>query len=345
MKMNKYYALAAFASLALASCNNDDNVDIPLSAGHEIRFGAQTITADTKAPFDGTISATNKLTAHIIGSETTNNYTTIYKDDDSAEAKGDITFEANGTTEYGFSSGVKWKDASTTLYFRGFYPAGSIWTLANTSATASVDGKTDLMLAPEVSGQQGDGALNFAFGHLLTKLHVKVIGNATTATDWGTISKIELSKALNANPKATVSQTFSDPAASFSGTGTIPFYLATEDGDNITYTDDALDGKTIDIPATGSAVLTGYSLVAPVEAVVGDGDVKDEYTLKVYTSVKATAGKEVAINLKGTDGSDFVGSTAGKKFDITIQFRGEGQITATATVTDWVDGGSGNGQM
>ncbi len=345
MKMNKYYALAAFASLVLASCNNDDNVAVELPQGQEIRFGAQTITADTRAPFDGTISSTNKLTAHIIGSETTSNYATIYTDNAGAEAKGDITFEDNGTTEYGFPSGVKWKDGTTTLYFRGFYPAGSVWTIAaGASAMAAIDGKTDLMLAPEVSGQQADGALNFAFSHLLTKLHVKVVGNATTAADWGDITKIELDKALNASPKNSVSQTFSDPSATYTGSATaIPFFQATEADSKITYTDDALTGKAVSVPATPE--LVAYALVAPVDAVDGSGDVKDEYTLKVYTSSKATDGKPVAINLKAMDGTDYAGSTAGKKFDITIQFRGEGQITATATVTEWEDGGSGNGTM
>lgn len=345
--MKKLLTLTVLTTITLAGCNNDESPSVPETSAGQIRFGAQAMTATTKAPFEGTISSSNTLTAYVIGSGTSNSYGTIYKDAKSVEAKGAITFTDNGTTQSGFSTGVEWPAVeSTTLYFRGFYPASSAWNAEENSATASVDGKTDLMNAPEISGSKTSTEttpLLFKFSHLLTKLHVKVLGNATTADDWGQIAKIELSKAVNQVPANLLTYTYEGEGFVFSGSVETPFYKVT-DGESVSYSDDAFDGMTYDIPTTST--LAAYALVAPVTGVAGSGNEKDEYTLKV-TTTKGTAvsGKEVAINLQGTDGKDFIGSTAGKKFDITIQFLKAGQITATATVTDWVDGGSGSGQM
>lgn len=351
-KMNKLLTLAAIASVALAGCSKNDMPEVPATDA-QIRFGAEALTVETKAPFEGEISGSNELKARIIGSKTSNDYSDIYKDADEAEAKGDVTFTDNGTTESGFSTGVKWPAlTSTTVFFRGFYPGSTTWTTEATKASAAVDGKTDLMLAPQISGSQQSvvtegNPLLFKFSHLLTKLHVKVVGNASTASEWGNIVKISLSKAVNADPVNKVEYTYADESTAFSGSVETPFYQAAIAADkSVSYTDDAFEGLSYVIPADGTATLAGYSLVAPVTAVDGSGGVKDEFTLNITTTEgTATGGKDIAINLKGTDGKDFTGSTAGKKFDITIQFRTAGQITATATVTDWVDGGSGNGQM
>lgn len=349
--MNKLLTLATIASVALAGCSKNDVPDVT-GADAQIRFGAKALTVETKAPFEGVISSSNTLKAQIIGSKTSNDYSDIYKDGSGAVAQGDVTFTDNGTTESGFSTGVKWPSvATTTVHFRGFYPGSTTWTTEATKATASVDGKTDLMVAPEISGSQQTvvtegNPLLFQFSHLLTKLHVKVVGNASTADEWGNIVKISLSKAVNVDPANAVEYTYNGESTAFSGTAETPFYLASATDQSVSYTDNAFAGQSYVIPADGTVTLAGYSLVAPVTAVEGSGDAKDEFTLNITTTAgDATGGKNIPINLKGTDGNDFTGSTAGKKFDITIQFRSAGQITATATVTDWVDGGSGNGQM
>lgn len=346
--MRNLLTFAALATMTLASCNNDNDNMTPAPAGDsQIRFGAQAMTVETKAPFEGTISGSNTLTAYAIGAQTSNNYAMLYTDTDGAKASGDITFIDNGTTQSGFSTGVKWPDGTaTTLYFRGFYPAGEIWTEKGTFATAVVDGKTDLMSTTEISGTKQSVTatpLIFKFSHLLTKLHVKVQGNDKTAKDWGKITKIELSKAVNAVPANQLTYTYAGDVVEFTGSAVIPFHVAT-DGATVSYSDEAFVGMNYEIPTTST--LAAYALVAPVTGVAGSGAEKDEYTLKITTTGgTATNGKEVPINLQAVDGKDFIGSTAGKKFDITIQFLSEGQITATATVKEWMDGGSGNGQM
>lgn len=348
--MKKLLTFAALTTIALVSCNND-NDNVPATVGDDvIRFGAEALNVTTKAPFEGVISGSNTLTAHVLGSANIGNYSanSIYVDKDGAQAKGVITFNDNGVTESSFDTGVKWPTTNTQiLYFRGFYPSESVWTVGATSAEATIDGMTDLMSAPEIKGTKAsvdENPLKFKFAHLLTKLHVKVQGNAATAKDWGNVVKIELSKALNDTPSNQLIYTYSGEAISFGGGQSIPFYLATENNGSISYTDDQYANQDYLVPT--SSTLVAYSLVAPVEAVAGNLGAKDEYALNITTTKGAAiSGKDVAINLKGTNGKDYVGSTAGKKFDITIQFLSEGQITATATVTDWVDGGSGNGQI
>ena len=349
--MKKFLTFAAMATLALSSCNNDnDDEQGPVTDGDVIRFGAEAISVTTKAPYEGTISGSNPLKARILGSSTQNNYGpgSIYTDNAGSRADGIITFTDNGQTSSSFDTGVKWPTSNTTsIYFRGFYPSEDIWTVEQNSATADIDGKTDLMTAPEITGTKASveqTPLVFKFSHLLTKLHVKVQGNAVTADDWGNIKSIELSKALNAAPNNQLGYTYNGNQVTTSGTATtIPFYLVTE-GKTITYTDVAYTNQDYLVPS--QAELVAYSLVAPVEAVKGNGGVNDEYTLKITTTKgQATSGREVAINLKDVEGKDFVGSTAGKKFDILIQFLSNGQITASATVTDWVEGGTGTGQM
>lgn len=350
--MKKFLTFATLATFALTSCNNDNDVPVTSDAdGPEIRFDAQALTANTKAPFEGDISDSNKLTARVVGSETTNNYGTLYTGGNKAD--GDITFADQGITQCGFPAAVHWpSEGSKMLYFLGFYPGGDAWTVEETTATATVDGKSDLMITPEISGSSTSvtsAPLSFKFIHLLTKLHVKVVGTAAAADAWGTITQIELSKAQKTDPAETVTLTYTAEGGSavFTSTAmeTIPFYKASVSGTEsevVTYNNEVFSG--IAIPATPT--LVAYSLVPPVDARAGSGDEQDEYTLKITTSKGAGAtGKEVTINLRGTDSTDLVGITSGKKFDITIQFSGVGEITASATVTDWVDGGEGSGDM
>lgn len=348
--MKKFLTFATLATFALTSCNNDNDVPVTSDAdGPEIRFDAQALTAKTKAPFEGEISSSNELIARVVGSEASNNYGTLYTGGNIAN--GDITFADQGITQCGFPAAVNWpSEGSKMLYFRGFYPGGTVWTINETEATATVDGKSDLMGTTEISGSSTSVKtvpLHFGFTHLLTKLHVKVVGTAAAATAWGTITQIELLKTQKTDPTETVTLTYASGVAAFTSNviATIPFYKASVSGTEsevVTYTDESL--SAISIPATPT--LVAYSLVPPVEAKAGSGDEQDEYTLKITTSKGAgTAGKEVTINLRGTDKNDLVGYTNGKKFDITIQFSGVGEITASATVTDWVDGGEGSGNM
>lgn len=342
--MKKFLTLATLAAVTLTGCNNDKFNDVPApdAVGTEILFGAKAFTVGTKAPFEGAIAADNKLVALVVGSGTTNDYGTIYKDDGNNEAKGDMTFVDQGQAKSGFPTAVNWpSDGNKTLYFRGFYPGGGFWTIGGATATATVDGKSDLMGTEEVSGTRVSNTLLFGFTHMLTKLHIKVVGTASAATSWGTITNIELVKASNADPAETATLTYSSGMATFSSAADaeIPFFKASAAADSkITYTDESLAPITISTTPT----LVAYSMVPPVDA----SSAINDYTLKITTSEGAgKSGKDVDIALKDMSGADLADLTDGKKFDITINFGGLNEITATATVEEWEDGGTGSGDM
>ncbi|MDE7450611.1 MAG: hypothetical protein K2M66_00460, partial [Alistipes sp.] len=86
-----------------------------------------------------------------------------------------------------------------------------------------------------------------------------------------------------------------------------------------------------------------YSMIAPFTAISHSS--RHNLMLKVYTE-KYEEGTEAKImhlyesavtydgsgNVTNTD--DFIGSTEGKKFDVTLKFVGK-EIKAAASVTDW----------
>lgn len=91
---------------------------------------------------------------------------------------------------------------------------------------------------------------------------------------------------------------------------------------------------------TTSAVEQAYVLCAPVTAT----NSADEYTLIVTTANRSSL--EVPINLKASgDSGDFVGSTAGHEFIVTLEF-GQGAVTTSvAAVTGWDNGGLASGDL
>lgn len=70
-------------------------------------------------------------------------------------------------------------------------------------------------------------------------------------------------------------------------------------------------------------------------------DAQSAYTLSLKTTTSGTNAISVPITVT-TDGS--ITNSTGYSFDITLTFKGT-EITATATVTAWQDGGTGAGTI
>lgn len=93
---------------------------------------------------------------------------------------------------------LKYPTTGAPVYCMGFYPLGS-WSFSNDSATASIDGTSDLMYAPEIAGswndQFGSREENTqTFRHALTWLKFVVCATSYDAVDaWGSVSKITVS--------------------------------------------------------------------------------------------------------------------------------------------------------
>ena len=327
----KKVLLPLFAAAMLTACSNED---MPQTAGQggegdnvEIKMSTTALDIDVKKPFTDDISSGNPLKALVVVSETQNDYTTFY-------SKGTMTFvNDGGSVAQPFDAdgltGKRTYPAGSddkTLYVRGFYP--STWSPAANNATFTVDGKTDVMATTEYTTTKGQAKENtypaLAFNHLLTQLIIKV--QADDAGTVGTeVNKIELVGVDNTdNVPTTCTYTYATNTVEFSGTaGPLAAYK--------TGTDDAFTSQTEKLTTEGAVV--AYVLCPAITNPSSNTD----YKLKVsYAGTETTV--PIDLKQKGSSETAFTGSTAGYAFNVTLNFIAT-EIKATATVTDWLEGG------
>lgn len=343
--MKKLY-VPVLALLTLASCSKSELANRPVVENDmvEIMATSKALTIETRAPFEGQIASDNTLTAVVLGSTTSGDYTETTP----RYCDGEMTF-ANNTTAASFATPQYYPVSDATIFLCALYPTAlADWKDIATKAKYTFDGKTDVMAAAEVSGKKSTAMAgtvpSFTFNHLLTKLIVKVKAENEAAQNvWGDITGITLVKAMNgdvfdtaevtlATGAATTGTAFSNPAADG-----MAFYRI----DAAAYTDNAVDDADNKIALTTTAEEVAYSLVAPITA---ENGVK-HFTLSVDTKLGETVTtKEVSFDLyKAKVGEEdpavFSGDTQGKAFEVTLTFKAT-EIVATATVTDWVKGGN-----
>ena len=343
--MKKLY-VPVLALLTLASCSKSELANRPVVENDmvEIMATSKALTIETRAPFEGQIAEENKLTAVVLGSTTSGDYTETTP----RYCDGEMTF-ANNTTAASFATPQYYPVSDAPIYLCALYPTAlADWKDIATTAKYTFDGKTDVMAAAEVSGKKSTAMAgtvpSFEFKHLLTKLIVKVKAEDEAAQNvWGDITGITLVKAMNGDVFDTAEVTLATGAAA---TGTA-FSNAAADGmafyriDAAAYTDNAVDDADNKIALTTTAEEAAYSLVAPITA---ENGVK-HFTLSVDTKLGETVTtKEVSFDLyKAKVGEEdpavFSGDTQGKAFEVTLTFKAT-EIVATATVTDWVKGGN-----
>lgn len=341
--MKKLY-VPVLALLTLASCSKSELANRPVVENDmvEIMATSKALTIETRAPFEGSIASDNTLTAVVLGSTTTADYTTTYCD-------GEMTFTDDNTTAVSFATPQYYPVSDATIYLCALYPTAlADWKDIATTAKYTFDGKTDVMAAAEVNGKKSTAMAgtvpSFEFKHLLTKLVVKVKAENEAAQNvWGDITGITLVKAMNGDVFDTAEVTLATGAAA---TGTA-FSNPATDGmafyriDAAAYTDNAVDDADNKIALTTTAEEVAYSLVAPITA---ENGVK-HFTLSVDTKLGETVTtREVSFDLyKAKVGEEdpavFSGDTQGKAFEVTLTFKAT-EIVAKATVTDWVKGGN-----
>lgn len=326
----KKILLSMMAVAALASCSQDEQVNIT-TGENEIVAGATTLSVDasTKAPVNS-IPAEGLL-ARVPVSSTPGDYTAEWQNN-----AGYMKFmRASEATSFCDDNGdvtPKFYPADNSIiYLCGLYPHDA-WGTINTSATASIDGKTDLMFAPQVTTTKDDAPSSFktlAFAHLLTQLRIQFqAADQDAANAWGNISGLELLDKDGAalNKKVTVTLSNGTPAFA-TGTGTLSFYQCTSKTD---FTENEYAAKA----PTTAATYVAYILCPPV---IADGATTAEYKLKITSAGGAT--ETVDINLKDTGNTNnFNDSTAGSAFDILLNFKAT-EIKAQATITRWQDKG------
>ena len=199
----------------------------------------------------------------------------------------------------------------------GWYPQGS-WSAGRVSF--SIDGKTDIMLTQELTGNKTDGSRFgqsgkvFEFKHQLTRLNITayVDGDAAAAA-WGQIETggIVLKKQTQACAVAL-------PATVSFGSGSADLTLLAK-----TAADDTPITYPLSLPAGAeNAAECGYAMIRPVDA-------GSSVTLAVTTSAGGTY--EVPVTLAE-------GFKEGYAYDVTLKFTAT-RIEPTATIGAWEDGG------
>lgn len=326
-----FYSIMAIA--ALTACNKEQVGTAPQADDSVIRLTSANVGVATKAPVDGTTFTGQ--TAIVLASTVSGNYTS----DNLYGETANMYMKFNGTAASGFCTADgtqqdKYYDGANTTYLYGLYPHASWGAPGSESYTLTIDGKTDAMTAPEVAvskaANTGEGKQpgNLTFAHRLTKL--LVTAEVTEGEGyWDNITGIELIEAggsTSIQNKLTVSAT--DLSETFSGnTASLPFYSWS--GEYVYGDASVLD---VTLPGKGEeAVPAAYTLCAPVTA-----DGSDDFKLKI-TLANGNA-YEVPVGLQTKDSQAFTGSTAGYEFTIALAFEAE-IIEATATITDWLEGG------
>lgn len=332
--MKKMYVFLLLSALLWTSCSRTEVVNPVDPDNQEIKLQTRVrdMLSSTRGAYEGTDLSANPLTAMVLASLTTKNYTTLH-------CNGTMTFNGTGAVSYNkpvTSGSYLFPGSTTRVYLTGLYP-GTGWDVGTVPGTPSftITGKDDVMLAAEqetMLAMVGSGTYaTLPFTHQLTLLRLSFYGDAQA------LGKVKVTDALllkvnGAAIPVTAQAGISSATQAITFTGSdpsLPCYL--------TGTDNAYAGQAYDV--TDTPVEQAYVLAPPVSnAAAGN----NEYTFRIsyLDQNDATKVLDVNVDLKvTTGGASFTGSTVGTAFNITFKFVG-GQIEAQATVTDWTIGGT-----
>lgn len=336
--------LSLLAVATMVSCTQNDTDQKIVEEGTPIMLGANALSVEssTRVPFEGAIGAANKLTALVLASTTTGDYTTKYANGamtfaDEVTAVGYLTDNtATPAPPVSFTGQAYYPADGKTVYFSALCPVTG-WSTSTTTTSFTFTGCEDVMVAKQVSGSKTAAASTipaFVFKHLLTKLNLKLVAeDAAAVAAWGKISKIELVKAQNSvqipsKLETTLATGVAATGVNF-GTNVSAFkcFGLTEAATVKTYTDVEYASQAYALTTT--ATYQAYTLAAPITA-TGTKD----FTFRIYAAGAPAPGYlEVDVDLKKA-GTAFTGDTQGKAFDITLKFKAK-SITATASVSGW----------
>lgn len=355
------------ASLCLAASCQKGGSEYSADQASSIWLSARVVPASvvTRAPYTQPAPTTaSPLEVAVWASATEFSYPDLNKDGSAGNtpvAKHTSARFQNSETPQLLSEAVYPQDAGVgnpqpPVYFVGLYPASGWSTTDGSDAIHSVDGKTDLMYAPEISGYYGipyEDSPTFHFYHLFTWLRIEILSDGTNpleresvANAWGNITDLRLvdqsvsiSLDLTSNPDLSSD----DPAvrtasvagmASFTGLSMMPLYAT---GSEDIYPAAA----SSPIPTAETMTEVAYVLCPSVDATAAGATA--EYTLRLTTAHRPPV--DIPIDLKTASDAFFEGSTAGKQFTISLTFKIGNTITVSTNVSEWATGGYGTAHI
>lgn len=223
----------------------------------------------------------------------------------------------------------------------GLHPATG-WTLAGDGVTATLtaDGKTDVMTAAPRIHEHGTETEELTFRHGLSLLEIyAVAADEEAAKAFGGITSLRLfTHKKNGSENAYYAKTRVTTSLAPDTGGTVSL---DESGSTTVATGLALwskEDKEMTSATLSTTSVYAYCLAPPVTPGTKDTKTADGgtqgYWLEVGTQNKDT--HYVAVDLRGADGKPFTGSTAGRRFDITLLF-GDRTVTATCKTSAWTE--------
>ena len=345
--------LMILAAAALVSCSEKE-VN-PIDAG-DVQIALRSTTVDasgvaTRAPFEGAISATNKLEARVIA-HLSPNYAGAVR------ADGTMTFiGANAVSYDAGASGTTTFDAANPVYLFGLYPATTWSYVSGGQADFVFTGKEDVMATNRVETYKTDVVNStyktLSFQHLLTKLELKLSAATAAINVFGKITAIKLvgdkttgtttipnqmhvvnggsTHVLPETPMVVTAVTNAETALNFYG-------LSVDGSSKKVYSESAFS----DYMLTTTPEYVGYTMVAPVTASPTTGT--EEYFLAITTEKLGV--KYIGVDLMAAGGvTAFNGNTAGRSFSISVYFKSNDEIMTDVEVIDWIEEGESKGDI
>lgn len=295
------------AAVALAGCskNNEGTVTPPMPDG-PVAVQLSAGLHTLPAPKAPVVSGTS-FTAAVAGWESASaaNYASAAAWSTTAQ----ITAGASAAAITLAQSQTYSQQSGVKTYMKAWYPAGTLDANGKVTFGGTADGTTDVLLAGEVSGSATDnGVKTLTFNHPLTQLKFKVDADAA----FGTATTITGISVHDAQLPAGID--LASDAVTYAGAAnlTVPGIIAA--GQAITATATAAGDPVMMKPFTGNSIV--------LTVTTSDA---------AYNNVTATI----------DDDANFI---PGKAYTITLHFSGA-ELQAQAKVTDWVDSGTGEGNI
>lgn len=311
----KKYLLFAAATLALAACSNDENLD-NLNAPVEIR-----LTSGLTVQQSGTRAATDVQSTQFdsgemidvnISEDTDGEATTVYEQPLVYKAGGDGSMTPpEGKQPYFPTSGKGVNITATypcsTVGNYGTDSEGDVisFTIETDQRLDAKYKKSDLMVAQKKNVARTSNAVNLTFNHMLSKVTVKLKSGAGMPDLNGALVELQDVK---------------------------PTYSYNETNDDMEPAGDATAIKMFEA-ATGK--LEGSAIIIPQEL--------DQSFIKVTL---ANGGTLISKNLKDKDDNPITGNIKFEygrvyTYEITVNLTG---LSITSSITDWNNGGATTGE-
>lgn len=181
--MKKLMFTAIVLATVLWGCSSEDDncIDPQPSADNvEIKLNANVPGVVTRAP----VNTNDNITATFVASVTTGDYTT-----NAWSSTATFVASPTGTSALSFSPARYYPVDNSSIFIKGYYPAGSL--SGKTVTYTGADGTKDVMITGQATGTKATASpLSFTFNHLLTQLQFKFVSGSGYPASGNNVSSI-----------------------------------------------------------------------------------------------------------------------------------------------------------